>query len=86
MTAWQRIFSSRKPKRSAVSIRLRLRLPVLWLLFLLLGALLLPDRIWTTLLIGFGGLFIVAFFWVWLLGRGLRATRRLRKRRVQRVR
>jgi uncharacterized protein (DUF58 family) len=78
MTAWQRIFSSRKTKRSAVSIRLRLRLPVLWLLFLLLGALLLPDRIWTTLLIGFGGLFIVAFVWVWLLGRGLHATRRLR--------
>ena len=63
---------------SKATIRLRLRLPVLWLAFLLLGALLLPDRIWNTLLIGFGGLFVVAYFWVWQLSRGLHASRRLR--------
>lgn len=63
---------------SKVSIRLRLRLPLLWLVFLLGGALLLPDRVWNTMLIGFGGLFIVAYIWVWQLSRGLYASRRLR--------
>jgi uncharacterized protein (DUF58 family) len=57
---------------------LRLRLPILWLTFLLLGAFLLPDRVWNTLLVGFGGLFIVAYFWVWQMSRGLHASRRLR--------
>ena len=79
MNAGQRVASAfRRPEKSTTSIRLRLRLPVLWLAILLLGALLLPDRIWTTFLIGFGGLFLVAFVWVWLLGRGLHASRRLR--------
>ena len=63
---------------SQVSIRLRLHLPLIWLAFLLMGALLLPDRVWNTLLIGFGGLFVVAYFWVWQLSRGLHASRRLR--------
>ena len=75
---WQRIFPFQKSTGPETRIHLRLRLPVLWLAVLLLGALLLPDRIWTTLLIGFGGLFLVAFAWVWLLGRGLHASRRLR--------
>ena len=78
MTVRQRIFSPRATAGSTTSIRLRLRLPVLWLAVLLLGALLLPDRIWTTMLIGFGGLFLIAFIWVWLLARGLHAARRLR--------
>ncbi len=69
---------SRVPVESETRIRLRLRLPVVWLAVLLAGAVLLPDRIWTTLLIGFGGLFLVAFLWVWLLSRGLSASRRLR--------
>ena len=59
-------------------IRLRHKLPLLWLLFLLAAALLLPHRIWNTLLIGLGGLFVVAYGWVWLLGQGLYAERRLR--------
>ncbi len=63
---------------STVTIQLRLRLPLIWLAVLLLGAFLLPDRIWNTLLVGFGGLFIVAYIWVWLLSRGLHASRRLR--------
>ncbi len=63
---------------SKATIRLRLRLPILWLIFLLLGALLLPDRVWNTLLVGFGGLFIIAYFWVWQMSRGLYASRRLR--------
>ncbi len=63
---------------SRASIKLRLRLPLLWLAFLLAGALLLPDRVWTTLLVGFGGLFAVAYFWVWQMSRGLHASRRLR--------
>jgi uncharacterized protein (DUF58 family) len=78
MTVWQRIFSSRSTAGSETRIQLRMRLPVLWLFVLLLGALLLPDRIWITFLIGFGGLFLVSFAWVWLLGRGLHASRRLR--------
>ena len=63
---------------SQVTIQLRLRLPLVWLAVLLLGAFLLPDRVWNTLLVGFGGLFIVAYIWVWLLARGLHASRRLR--------
>lgn len=63
---------------SKASIRLRLRLPILWFTFLLLGAVLLPDRVWNTLLIGFGGLFVIAYFWVWQMSRGLHAARRLR--------
>lgn len=59
-------------------IKLRLRLPLLWLAFLMIGALLLPDRVWMTLLVGFGGLFVVAYFWVWQMSRGLSASRRLR--------
>jgi len=62
----------------AVSLRLRSRLPLIWLAVLLLAALLLPDRIWTTLLIGLGGLFIVAFLWAQQLASGLRGQRHLR--------
>lgn len=59
-------------------IHLQQKLPFLWLLLLLLAALLLPHRIWNTLLIGLGGLFLVAYGWVWLLAQGLHAERRLR--------
>jgi uncharacterized protein (DUF58 family) len=65
-------------QRPTTSIRLRLRLPVLWLAVLLLATLFLPDRVWTTLLVGFGGLFLVSYLWVRLLARGLTATRKLR--------
>lgn len=63
---------------SAVSFRLRSRLPVLWLALTFLAALLLPHRIWTALLVGLGGLFLVAALWAGQLARGLRGSRRLR--------
>ncbi len=59
-------------------IKLRLRLPLIWLGVLLVAAFFLPDRVWNTLLIGIGGLFLVAYFWVWQLAKGLHAERRLR--------
>jgi len=54
------------------------RLPFLWLLLLAVAAVLLPGKIWNTLLIGFGGLIVVAYFWARLLARGLSGSRRLR--------
>ena len=63
-------------------IELRLRLPLVWLALLFIAAILLPDRTWNTLLVGIGGLFGVAYIWVRLLARGLRAERRLRFRWV----
>ena len=60
-----------------VSLQLRSRLPLLWLTVLLLAAVFLPNRIWTTLLVGLGGLFAVAFIWAQQLARGLRGQRRL---------
>ena len=62
---------------SEARIGLRLPLPFLWLAGLLAVALLLPDRVWTTLLIGLIGLILVAFFWARSLARGLSADRRL---------
>ncbi|MBP8949940.1 MAG: hypothetical protein KBG73_13950, partial [Candidatus Promineofilum sp.] len=59
-------------------IALRLRLPLLWLAALLLPALVLPDRVWTTLLLGLAGLLLVAFLWARALARGLSAERQLR--------
>ncbi len=57
---------------------MRLRLPLIWLALLLITAFFLPSRVWNTLLVGIGGLFVIAFAWVWLLSRGLHARRRLR--------
>jgi uncharacterized protein (DUF58 family) len=59
-------------------IGLRMKLPFLWLAGLLIAALLLPDRVWTTLLTGLIGLLLVAFFWARDLARGLSAGRKLR--------
>lgn len=59
------------------TITLRHRLPVVWLLLLLLAAVLLPNRVWNTLLIGLGGLVIIAYYWARQLARGLRAQRQL---------
>lgn len=64
--------------KPAVSLRLRSRLPLIWLASLLLAAVFLPDRIWTTFLVGFGGLFAVALLWAQQLAGGLRGQRRLR--------
>jgi uncharacterized protein (DUF58 family) len=57
---------------------LRTRLPLLWLIPLLVAAILLPSQIWNVLLIGLGGLFLLAFLWARGMARGLSATRRLR--------
>lgn len=59
-------------------IELQLRLPLIWVLVLLVTAVFLPNRIWNTLLIGLGGLFAVAYWWVRTLSKGLKAQRRLR--------
>ncbi len=59
-------------------ISLRLRLPLLWLAGLLAAALVLPNRLWTTLLVGLAGLLVVAFAWARNLAIGLSAERRLR--------
>ena len=61
-----------------ITIRLRLRLPLLWLGFCLLAAILLPGRVWTTLLVGLGGLFAAAFLWSRSLGQHLHGSRQLR--------
>jgi uncharacterized protein (DUF58 family) len=58
-------------------LSVRWRLPFMWLGGLLLAALLLPDRIWTTLLVALVGLVLVAFFWARSLARGLAAERTL---------
>ncbi|RMG94316.1 MAG: DUF58 domain-containing protein [Chloroflexi bacterium] len=67
-------------KDEGLDARLRLRHPLvlIWPGLVLLGALLLPHRVWNTLLIGFGGLFFVAFVWARSLARGLYASRKLR--------
>jgi uncharacterized protein (DUF58 family) len=59
-------------------IVLRVKLPLVWLLLLFILAFLLPERIWNTLLIGIGGMFLAAYGWVRALAKGLFATRRLR--------
>lgn len=58
------------------------RLTLLWFLLLLFAAILLPNRIWNILLVGFGGLFIIAYVWVKMLAKGLQAQRRLQFRWV----
>jgi uncharacterized protein (DUF58 family) len=55
-------------------------LPFILLGFLLLAAILLPDRVWNTLLVGFGGLFVIAYLWTRMLAEGLQAERHLRFR------
>ena len=47
-------------QEATVKVEMRVWLPLLWLVVLLLAAFLLPDRIWNTLLLGFGGMFAVA--------------------------
>lgn len=59
-------------------LRLRARLPLLWIALAFLAALFLPDRIWTTFLVGLGGLFLVAYLWARQLLHGLHGQRRLR--------
>ena len=55
-----------------------MRLPLIWLGVLFVLAFILPDRIWNTLLVGIGGMFLLSYVWVKMLATGLFATRRLR--------
>lgn len=57
---------------------LRLRLPLLWLVLILLAAVIMPGRIWNTMLVGLGGMFLVAFVWARQLAKGIRGKRELR--------
>jgi uncharacterized protein (DUF58 family) len=59
-------------------ISLQRRLPFISLLVLVLAAILLPSKIWNTLLIGMAGLILTAYLWARLLSRGLRGSRHLR--------
>jgi uncharacterized protein (DUF58 family) len=59
-------------------IELRFRSPFVWLVGLILLAVLLPDQVWTTFLVGLTGLILIALFWSRDLGRGLAGWRRLR--------
>ena len=61
-----------------MQIEIRLRLPLVLLGVLLLTAVFLPDRVWNTLLVGMGGLFLVAFIWTYTLAKNLHVTRKLR--------
>ncbi len=61
-----------------VKIAVQRRLPLLWLLLLAATAVFLPDRTWNTLLIGLGGMVLIAYLWVRALAHGLRGQRRLR--------
>ncbi len=63
---------------SEIKLELRLRLPLVWLGVLLVTAVLLPDRVWNTLLVGFGGMVLLAYGWTRFLITGLHASRRLR--------
>lgn len=60
------------------TVTFRRRLPFVWFFLLLIVAVLLPHRVWNTLLIGLGGLIVVAYFWARHLSQGLNGTRKLR--------
>jgi uncharacterized protein (DUF58 family) len=60
------------------SIRLNAYLPLVWVLLLVLAAVVLPGRIWNTLLVGLGGLFVIAYWWAREMQRGLSGSRQLR--------
>jgi uncharacterized protein (DUF58 family) len=60
------------------SLRLNLYLPLAWVLLLAVAAVLLPGRIWNTLLVGLGGLFVIAYWWAREMQRGLSGSRQLR--------
>ena len=53
------------------TIKVQGRLPLFLLAILVLVTLLLPGRVWTTLLIGLAGLIAVAYFWARQLAGGL---------------
>lgn len=59
-------------------IKVQQRRPLLWLVLLAATAVFLPHPVWNTLLIGLGGMVLIAYLWVRALARGLSAQRRLR--------
>jgi len=66
------------PSQDKAIIKLRLRLPVISFVFLLVAAVVLPNQVWTALLVGLGGLFVVGYVWVRQLAVHLHGSRRLR--------
>ena len=63
---------------SRTKIRIKEPLPLVGLFFFLALTLVLPSRIWMTLLIGLGGAYLLSFIWVRQLSKGLKGSRRLR--------
>ncbi|MCL4868886.1 MAG: DUF58 domain-containing protein [Anaerolineae bacterium] len=61
-----------------VSLSLRWRLPLFWLLLCILAALIWPGRVWVTLIVGLGGMFAAAYLWSRSLATHLRGHRQLR--------
>ena len=70
---WRKANSS-----TGMQIQVQVRLPLLLLGIVGLTAVFLPDRVWNTILIGMGGLFLLAFGWTASLARNLRVSRSLR--------
>ncbi|MBK7897495.1 MAG: DUF58 domain-containing protein [Anaerolineaceae bacterium] len=66
------------PPSNKTSITLQLRLPLVGFVLVLAAAFLLPSRVWNTLLIGLGGLFVVGYIWVRQLAAHLHGSRKLR--------
>jgi uncharacterized protein (DUF58 family) len=59
-------------------IQLRARLWPALLLLLAIVQLLFPDKVWTALLVGLGGAWLIAYLWAWSLADGLRLSREMR--------
>ena len=76
---WQNqiMVSSTGTDSSTAVIQLRLKLPIFWLAVCFVAAFILPDRIWNTLLIGIGGLFVISYVWARYLQSGLFGERRV---------
>ncbi|MCA9942678.1 MAG: DUF58 domain-containing protein [Ardenticatenaceae bacterium] len=66
------------PTEEKITIKLRLRLPLIGFVFLLAAAFLIPNRVWNSLLFGLGGLYATGYVWVRQMARHLHARRRLR--------
>ncbi|HIP72352.1 MAG TPA: DUF58 domain-containing protein, partial [Anaerolineae bacterium] len=65
-------------KRPSTHIHLQLKFPLLVLAGLLAAAFVLPDRVWNTMLAGFGGMYLAAWLWARALAKGLHGSRQLR--------
>ncbi len=64
--------------KASVKVSPKSRLPLIGLCVLIPLALLLPGKIWSTLLAGYGVLMLIAFIWAQLLARNVRGSRKLR--------